>query len=70
MARERLIKNRKSLITQSRSIVPCEECGKTHIFLFQKTKTAMLFENGKFKIKMGEDKNELCTAGIILNKYY
>lgn len=37
---------------------------------FDGSDSAMLFENGKFKIKMGEDKNELCTAGIILIKYY
>lgn len=37
---------------------------------FDGSDSAMLFENGKFKINMGEDKNELCTAGIILIKYY
>jgi len=31
---------------------------------------AMLFENGKFTINMGQDKNELCTAGILFIKYY
>lgn len=37
---------------------------------FDGSDSSMLFENGKFTVRMGEDKNELCTAGIILLKYY
>lgn len=37
---------------------------------FDGSDSSMLFENGNFIINMGEDKNELCTAGIMLIKYY
>lgn len=37
---------------------------------FDGSDSAMLFENGKFTISMGNDKNELCTAGILFIKYY
>lgn len=44
--------------------------GCAYAAFFDGSDSAMLFENGKFTISMGEDKNELCTAGIILIKYY
>jgi len=37
---------------------------------FDGSDSSMLFENGKFIINMGQDKNELCTAGILFVKYY
>ena len=37
---------------------------------FDGSDSSMLFENGRFVISMGQDKNELCTAGILFIKYY
>lgn len=37
---------------------------------FDGSDSSMLFENGQFIISMGQNKNELCTAGIAIVKFY
>ncbi|WP_354960746.1 hypothetical protein [Chryseobacterium sp. Bi04] len=47
-----------------------KKLGCKYAAFFDGSDSAMLFENGKFTINMGQDKNELCTSGIALVKYY
>lgn len=44
--------------------------GCKYAAFFDGSDSAMLFENGKFTINMGDNKDELCTAGIALVKFY
>lgn len=44
--------------------------GCRYAAFFDGSDSSMLFENGKFTVSMGEDKNQLCTVGILFIKYY
>lgn len=37
-------------------------CG--HAVFFDGSDSAMLFQNGEFKVRQGEDKDETCVAGL------